>query len=462
MKIRYFLFVLIGFFVFFGCENKTKNNEQEKVAIIIDDAYVVESNEKITKMYHDFNEQLLKDFDIDFRTITTLNDEDINTFANKTFNKMQTKSRSKSGKALLMVINTLQDKVRVEVSLALEHIYTDAFVSYIERDGMVPYFRDGKIADGIYMLTALVRDRAYEAKEGKEFALPRKESVSAGGGAKVKANIDAVDENAKKGENVASDSGDTPEIVLKKYLQALKKHNKNPNLSIFTDTTKEFFKNHTLTDINQDNEVKFLSPCMGSKKTLYSFDSKYAVMANDLVNQKTCSPYFFKKEDGNWKLDIATMAQILRFNVNMQWHFDMKERLKKEGMYYAFAFDGLGLGDNGYTFISKWKKPENMRWGFMCGEWFYPKERDLVMQNPRKYIKCYIKHIWYGSLAITRLGLSGSDSIYAVGEGANKKVNVSFVDFMEYMKNIPAGDIAIVEVKPLNSEEIVVKKGVAP
>jgi len=129
--------------------------------------------------YRDYNEALLERFDIDFRTITTTASDDIDIFANKEFANLQTKSRSKTGKAILMVINTAQDKVRLEVSMALEPIYTDAFISYIERKGFVPYFRNDTIADAIYMATELVMDRANDAKAGKEF-MPPMESKSIG------------------------------------------------------------------------------------------------------------------------------------------------------------------------------------------------------------------------------------------------------------------------------------------
>lgn len=140
-----------------------------------------------------------------------------------------------------MVINTMQDKVRLEVSMALEPVYTDAFISYIERKGFVPYFRNDTIADAIYMATELVMDRANDAKVGKEF-MPPMESKSIGAGAKTKSHIGVSDKNAKKGSDVLASSSDKPKDILIKHLKALKEHNTNPNLDIFSDATKKFFK----------------------------------------------------------------------------------------------------------------------------------------------------------------------------------------------------------------------------
>ena len=221
-----------------GCENKSSSDYTND--IVIDNAFVVDFDDKTKEMYKGYNEEFLKNFDVDFRVITTALNEDINVFANKTFIENQKKSRSQSGKALLLVINTKQDKVRLEVSMALEPVYTDAFVSYVERKGMIPYLRDNKIGEGVYMMTELSYDRAVEAKARKEF-MPPMESKSIGAGAKVKAHIGIADPDAKKGGQVLAHKADDPMRVMQKYLSAIKNHNKNPKLDIYTDTTKRLF-----------------------------------------------------------------------------------------------------------------------------------------------------------------------------------------------------------------------------
>jgi uncharacterized protein len=438
-------FVLVIVLVLFlaGCESKKELiEEQNKIEnIIIDDAYVILDNAKVMSQYRDFNQHLLDSFDIDFRTITTTNDEDIDLFANSEFTRLQKESRSISGKAILMVINTMQDKVRLEVSMGLEPIYTDAFVSYIERKGFVPYFRNNTIADAIYMATELISDRAYDAQEGKEF-MPPMQSKSIGAGAKTKAHIGKVDKNTKKGKNITTSSSATPLDVLKKYLGTLKEHNTNPNLDIYTDATKQFFKKWTVTEINQNNEIRFLTPCMDSKQVKYASDGMHAVVHNDPTKQRKCTPHFFKKEQGKWKLDIATMAQILRFNASMDWHFNKKERLKGEAMYYAFAFDGYGLDKNGYPYVvTKYIKPKKVKWGFQSEEWYRPNE------NPKTKPRCRITYIWSGSPAEIRLDLKIHDIIIGVGEGIRNVENIYDEDFMDYMSSIPSGKLLTIEVE---------------
>ena len=459
--------VFVTALLFMSACDKKEQSLQERAAtqknVIIDDAYVLLDDEKLMKLYREYNENLLDDYDIDFRVVTTANKENIDAFANKQFTILQKESRSKSGKALLLVINTLQDKVRLEVSMALEPIFTDVFVSYIERKGFVPYFREYKIADGVYMATELVHDRASEASAGKEF-IPPMQSKSIGGGAKTKAQIGITDVNAKKGTQVMADAADKPMDVMQEYLKVLKTHNKNPNLDIYTDTTKAFFGKWTVTEINQDHEIENIAPCKTHYETLYDTRNEHAVLAvRPYDQQRTCSPYFFEKEDEKWKLDIATMAQILRFNAKMQWHFDMSQRLKQEGMYYAYAFDGYTFGKNGYLFKTKYPMEEGMRWGYECDGWFKREEARLYKQNQKKYIRCWIKKRWPGSPAEVRLDLKPGDAIIGVGKEAR---DANYNDFMSYMKQVPSGEeVTVIAYRFKNNGQErtrVVRHGIAP
>jgi len=450
------MLLLVALLWISGCEGKQENLEnananQPKVKLLIDDAYTLMDDKKLMKMFYDYNKKMLEEFDVDFRVISTMTKEDINLYANRQFNMAQQQSRSKSGKALLLVVNPMQDQVRLEVSTALEPVYTDAFISYIERKGFVPYFRENKIADGVYMAMELIRDRAHEAKDGKEF-MPPMQSQSIGGGAKTKAQIGIANPKAKAGDHMAETSTETPKQLLERYIEeVLKKHNKNPNLGIYTDTTKAFFSKWTVTDINQDHEIHNLSSCTNKMQTLYSSDRSHAVLAVlPYGTNRKCAPYFFKKWRRAWKMDIATMAQILQFNQNMEMHFDMKQRLEKEGKYYAFAFDGYWFDQNGYPHTPKkdysdWKK---YRWKYNCNGYLHPGDK-------KEDAKCWIRFAVPGGAASVRLGLNGMDKIYGIGDGANRKEDVPYKEVISYLNSVPSGEVAtvIIEHYYLNGKE---------
>ena len=446
------LLLLLG-----GCERKSEAPKRE---VIVDDARVFADHQELLRQYLAFNDYLLRTYDIDFRVVTTNSTEDVDLLAHEMFQKLLAKSESKSGRAVLLLFAPAQDKVRLEVSQALEPIYTDAFISYIERKGVVPYFRDRKLARGLYMATELVYDRAVEADAGLEWTPPM-ETKSGGGGAKVAANI------GKKGPkksfpDVEAPKGASPKEVLQIYLdEVLKKHNMRSDLSIYTPATRRFFEGHTLTSINQDNEVRFLAPCVPKAKEFIDERNGYAVVGVTPYDEhRTCSPYFFKKIDGRWLLDIANMAPRISFNVKMEWHFyPTEKRLEGEGIYYAFAFDGYFYNRYGFPHKSKTKKPKDVRWGFSCKPWG---DEEQIKKDYKRYGHCYINYIYPGSPAQSRLGLRPGDFIYGVGDEGDLAHPVKYGRFMEYMASVPKWEVATVWVRRQNKGPLVQLRGVAP
>jgi len=423
------LFILLAL-VFSGCSDE--GSSAKRADTLIDNAALLAGKEKLINDYLAYNQRMLEDFDIDFRVLTTNNDEDINAFANTIFNQLQEDSYSHSGKAILLIINSKQDKVRIEISMALEPVYTDIFVSYLEHNGLLPYFRAGKVADAVFVAAELVRDRAYEADRGEEF-MPPMESRSMGGGAKTSAKIGQNDPDAKRGEMVQAPVDADPERVLAIYLQTLKRHNKNPDLEIFTTATKKFFRQWTVTDINQDNEYRFISKCTDAE-IIYSDNQQFAVFSSP-VAQRTCSPYFFARENGQWKLDIATMAKTVRFNADMQWHFSLPDK-QQYGQAYAFAFNDLSFDKNGYPH----RQQKKLRWGFSCGGWYRPGE------DPDKLTRCWINNLQTGGAAQGLLGLKINDRVVAAGYGSEQIDNISFRQFLNYMGEVAKGEEVTVTV----------------
>jgi uncharacterized protein len=214
-------------------------------------------------------------------------------------------------------------------------------------------------------------------------------------------------------------------------LVILKKHNKNPNLELYTDKTKNFFKKWTVTDINQNHEIEFIEKCKNGKKLFIDKSNNYAVLLNNPVKERTCSPYFFKKENGKWKLDIYTMAKTIRFNQPMQWHFDNKAR-KEFAKNYDFIFNRFSYDKNGYAFT----KVEKGRWGFTCSGMYFPTDK-------KKTIHCWISNLRTDGVALNNLKLEPRDVIIGIYKD-NKPA--TYNDFMKYMKNIKEGEKVYIRV----------------
>ncbi|CAA6805992.1 MAG: Unknown protein [uncultured Campylobacterales bacterium] len=190
--------------------------------LVIDEISLLSSEQKenITK-YH---EMLLKEYDIDYRVVITNSDHNISLYANENFNSLQKNSLSKSGKALLLVINKNQDTVRLEVGISLEHIYTDMFVSYIEHRQMLPFFRDKKIPQGILGTTEFIFQRIINTDDSELLAIMNSESMGAGAKAKINSNKKNI-KSTKHLKNIKRNA--TPLEILELYIQKSREYNNN-------------------------------------------------------------------------------------------------------------------------------------------------------------------------------------------------------------------------------------------
>jgi len=345
MKYLFIMLYGLGFFLvpapaqafFGGCKNK----------LVCDEAGLFEKSQQ--DWIGTYHATLLKEDDIDYRVLTVSMTKDINVLAHKQFKEMKVGQRSKSGRGLLLVIaiGNMQGggEVRLEVSAGLEGVYTDAFVSYIQHRQMVPFFRAGRVADGILATTEMIVTRAIEAKKGKEFS-PTMKSISTGAGAANPAQIGAGEDTTfkqKPAPKLAGLQGASPQQILDLYLWTLEKRNANPDLDIYTTATREWKKSWVVTPAQMDNEARSMKRC-GKGET--KIKGKYAAIRfGPPKNKRECNPFFFEKEDGMWRLNFLMLMKAVRFNHRNEWHFDPSTR-----HVYGFAFTDWRFDKHGFPY----------------------------------------------------------------------------------------------------------------
>jgi uncharacterized protein len=330
----------IGYFGISGAVSVVGNG----AAVKVDDRAALMSPEQ-SGWIGQYHQKLLEEFDIDYRVLTVSGtSEDINAFAFHAFRQDGVGSNSKSGRGLLLVIDSKGGLVRLEVSAALEGIYTDAFVRYIEERQMVPFFRESRVADGVLATTELIFSRAMDAQDGQEF-VPPIESFSSGGGAKTASQIGAgPDMTYRQGTTTESqESQGSPAQVVELYLRAMKERLGSPDLPIYSEPTKRMMANWTVTPAQMDNVAKTYARCpVESIKVGGGPYAAYAVVRYG-VDDRQCSPYFLVQENGGWKLDLTMMQRGLGFNHKNEWHF--RGAIPAE---YAFAFNDWNFDQHGF------------------------------------------------------------------------------------------------------------------
>lgn len=346
---RYQTIALLAVLPLFGCD--------KPVDLVVDKAGLLTSDQagNIAK----FHQYLLSDHDIDYRVMTITQGIDLNHYATEQFESQRVGGASKSGRGLLLVLDTQQNKVRFEVSRALEAAYPDAFVAYIEQRQMTPFFAAGRVADGVLATTELIVTRAQQTQKnhGWDDEVWAKATTS-GGGATASARLDgaSVPDQTASRVNTALPGGiaadviaDTPENTLQAYFTAMSERNINPELAIYTAQTKAMLKQWVLTPAQMDSVVSTYRGCH-AEAAHYDTQQTLAVIRYP-VDERMCSPWFFVRDGEHWQLELTAMQQYIQFGRDNSWHFDWR-MLRAHS--YQFAFEDWGFDNRGY--------PQKMRW----------------------------------------------------------------------------------------------------
>lgn len=310
--------------------------------LVDDGAALLEPEQRdFLETYHGF---LIGDHDIDYRVVTAADTGDINRFAVEQFETLFANSRSGSGRGLLLVVDPVQDLVRLEVAFALEGVFPDAFVAYVENRQMVPFFRTNRIADGILASTELIVTRAQHAAADAGFETEVWATASGGGGAVAEARIgqgaETVTVRSDPSQSLST-AASTPTETLERYFAAMSARNANPNLSLYTADTRQMLRDWTITPAQMDSVVNSYRGCT-AEPTKISPDGRLAVIRYP-VEERGCAPFFFRQAENAWALDLTMMQRAIRFGRTNAWRLD-----PAVDHPYRFAFADWRLDQNGF------------------------------------------------------------------------------------------------------------------
>ncbi len=289
----------------------------------------------------EFHRYLLKDHDIDYRLVTVRTPLTLERYAWERFRDSGVGQESSTGRGLLLVVDPEQDRVRLEVSRALESVYTDAFVAYLEQRQMSPFFANGRIADGMIATTELIVARAQDATAASAWD-DEATTRSQGGGASADARI-ADGPAPKSRRGLGRDVSDDPPGVLRQYLRAMAERNDDPDLPIYSSGSRRLLHGWVVTPAQMDSQVASSRRCNRHPSHL-SVRAERAVIRYP-IPARQCQPWFFVHENNAWRLDLTVMQTLIRFGRDNSWYF-AKDGLA--GSAYGFAFADWAIDRFGY------------------------------------------------------------------------------------------------------------------
>jgi len=333
--------------------------DETELSFINDEAGIFSDEDK--QHIASYHQMMLDKYNIDYRVLTWQENTDIDVQAYRVFNDSDIGSQSQNHRGLLLVLNTNTDEVRLEVSGNLESVFTDAFVGYIEKRQMVPFFRLGRIGDGVFATGELIRIRAEEAEQGKEFD-PTRFKGSIGAGARSDANIDAGKDTSFAEGQADVPAADTPEATLKRLFTAMRSRNARSDLDIYTPATRTFMSGMVMSPAQMDNAAKRFDNCEVDR-VVYNEDGQRAVLLHTLAN-RSCDPFAFDKgEDGKWRINLKAIGTGLGHTYGDVWYLHFGKQ-KESGLHdYYFGFRDYYFRRPGGEQFEHQGFPYYRRWG---------------------------------------------------------------------------------------------------
>jgi uncharacterized protein len=281
---------------------------------------------------------LRRDHDVDYRVQTAVNVGDVDAYAVRRFEALDVGSRSRRHRGLLLVIDPGQDVVRLEVSRSLEGVFPDAFVAYLERRQMVPFFRADRAADGILAATELLVTRIQRARARVAYDEEEWMGGSGGAGARAPAELGrGPDPSFRSGPEVAA--GTSPDATVGAYLRAMEARNGASALAVYSAGTRAFLRDRVVTPAQMDSVARSYRRC--HPEPAHTRGDRAVIRYP--VSERACAPWFLVREEGRWRLDLETASRVIRFGRDNAWHFGVAAEHP-----YAFAFGDWTLDRHGY------------------------------------------------------------------------------------------------------------------
>ena len=207
---------------------------------------------------------------------------------------------------------------------------------------MVPFFRAGRVADGILATTELVVTRAQQAERNAAFSPPSRAGAAGGGAESVAALGDGPDTRWRSGPDVTA--GDTPQAAIDAYLAAMRARNANPALDLYSEETRAVLQDWVMTPAQMDSVARAYHRCRADAPRLD--DTGQRAVIRYPVDARQCTPWFLVVERGRWRLDLATAQRALRFGSGNAWHFAAGAAGASHP--YSYAFADWRFDHNGY------------------------------------------------------------------------------------------------------------------
>jgi hypothetical protein len=228
------------------------------------------------------------------------------------------------GRGILLLIAVKEKQVKLEISLELEDVFTDAFSGYAEDMQLRPYFLSGQLEIGLVALMEEMENRAHMKHQGgytpEDISRMDRRYLSQGAGA-------ARDLSRFKTEQVQPSDGNypagkTPEEAWQTLIASWRGKIRDPDLGIYTAVTRLAYRDFTnLPDSRYERDYRTYS----HKSYQVLTNGQYAVIFFGKKDGWENAPFLFARSAAGWQFDIVHQRKYVRMGRSPKWGIERSD-----------------------------------------------------------------------------------------------------------------------------------------
>lgn len=222
------------------------------------------------------------------------------------------------GRGILLLFITESKQVKLEVSTALEDVFTDVFCGYIEDLQLRPHFFAGQLGTALLAVMEEIEHRAQIKRQG-DYTRPSiagldQRLLAQGAGAKRDLKRFAPEEVTAAGGRYPAAT--TPAEAWRTLLQSWRDKMRDPDLGIYTAATRLTYRDYrNLPDSRYEKDVRTYA----DKPFEVIERGRYAVIFFGNRNGWDNAPFLFCRTEEGWQFDIVHQRKYIRMGKSPQW-----------------------------------------------------------------------------------------------------------------------------------------------
>lgn len=247
-----------------------------------------------------------------------------------------------NGRGILLLLANEEKQVKLEVSMELEDVFTDAFTGYAEDMQLRPYFTSGQIGVGLIAVMEEIEIRAQLKDQGgytvKKIVQLDTQFLSQGAGAV--SNLKEYSQSEVSKGNWSYPAGATPEDAWRVLVQTYRDKVRDPNLGVYTEIGKLAFEDYqNLTDSYYEGEYKKYR----NKEYQILRDKDYAVVYFGNNDGWENAPFLLSRTEEGWKFDLSHQRKYVRMGQNPKWGIERADYPHMELLALCPYFQGQDI-----------------------------------------------------------------------------------------------------------------------